>query len=463
MFGFILSRARRSGWKRRPTRLAIVAGCLLLAGCLADNSPIEQVVPRIILAPQNPRFQAPDSEYVPNSNPPAGCMLVKWNRSVADTQLNFKGYFVKLYRSSYDSATSTDSFIFPAIDSVHIGRILPRIPDTTCTFCQVQGQSLTLGRYAVSVFGEKADSTGTLSYDSSTYASLFDPLPYSNPTNLEAESYQPTVVRLHWTPSPQESDIGFYQYVIYYRDTSTSIFDTGHVCALIQKRTGWMDSEAYVSVPGVTQVGGTTAEWPYQFWIKSERVDSTYFYGSDTNSLIWAGAERLPRNGNDTGSNTGFLQVKDGQSIYFGSLNNQWDLALDTIPSGGDGKQQVTVHINNGEVTLNAISPDGVGFLSRMDEDSSLDSIYYSYPLAIASEFSSASITLPSNPTSGGIIVYFMMMDPLLSGENPNEWARIFIRAQPGGGYVNSNGAIDLQASFQPAVSKGGNAHLPYY
>ena len=443
----------------------LLAGMSVLPGCLADTNPVVQVVPRVVLAPQNPRFSAPVSEYIHGSSPASGSMLVVWNRSIADTQLNFKGYFVKLWTSHVD--TQKNNYLDDSIASAYVLRTSAVIPDTFYTFTQTsKGPHLPLGEYTVVVYGIKADSMSSLSSDSSVGYGLFDPLPFSNPSNLMAESAGSTQIKLHWTPSPQESDTGFYQYVIYYRDTTKTPFDTGHVTALLPKKVGWNDSEYLASVPGVTPLGQSTSEWPYAFWIKAERNDSTFFYGTDTNSVIWAGAERIPRTGNDTGanSNAGYLMVKNGQSVYIGSLNGQWDMGID---STGDGKEQFTVSIGtDGSVALHSISPDGAGFMSRMDIDSSLDNVFYSAPLNDPSQFNNSSITIsPSMATSGGVIVYLMMNDdsrPQLG----HQWARLFIHTQVynAGRFINPNsGGIDIKASFQPAINKDGSAHLPYY
>ncbi|HZK75625.1 MAG TPA: fibronectin type III domain-containing protein [Candidatus Kapabacteria bacterium] len=460
MSGYFLSMPKRL--------ILLVVACASLAGCLSDNSPIVQVVPRLVLAPQNPRFQA--IHYFPGSNPPAGWMLVKWNRSIADTQLNFKGYFVELWSSdtSNFSTTGTENLI-QLLDSVHIGRVGTKLADTFYTFMSIpSANNIPMGRYTIIVKGEKTAASETLSTDSSQYSALFDPLPLSDPTNLQATSLGPTQIGLRWTPSPDDTSAGFYRYVIYYRDPSKT--DTGHIIALIPKlpiftdtkgvKIGWNDSTYSVGVPGVTGANQTTSEWPYQFWIKSERIDSTFFY-TDTNAVIWAGAEQVPKIGNDTGvtaADAGYLRVYNTDTIYFGSLNNQYNVAID---SSKDGRGQVAVTISGNTVTLTATGPDGVGFLARTDQDSSLGLVYYSAPLDDPSQFDQASIQLPS-PTNGGVIVYVMMNDDVQSSLG-HIWARIFIREQSFGNYINSNGAIDIKASFQPGVTKDGSQHLPYY
>ena len=394
-------------------------------------------------------------------------MLVKWNRSAADTQLNFKGYFVELYQSSVDTLGNVDDTLLPRpIATASVLRSGTLIPDTFCTFSQTSlGSSIPEHVYDVVVYGLKdtgimvepsgtLKDSATLSQDSSHYAGMFDPLPLTDPTNLEATSTGPTQLLLRWTPATLQSDTGFYRYVIYYRDTTLS-HDTGHVIATVAKWTPpYIQGEQLVGVPSVTLPNQTTTEWPYKFWIKTERIDSTYFYGIDTNAVIWAGAEQVPRVGNDTG----YLRVYDGDTIYFGSLNNQFDVAIDSSKSG---KGQVAVSISGNTVTLTATPPGGVDFMDRIDQDSTLGSMFYSGPLDDPAQFDQSSITLPAVPTSGGAIVYVMMNDDVQ--HLGNMWARIFIRAQSNGTYINSSGAIDIKASFQPGVTKDGSKHLGYY
>ena len=450
MFGFFLS---MPGWKHRFTRVLLpLVTCASLAGCLADNAPIVQVVPEVVLAPQNPRFQAID--FVP---PASGSMLVMWNRSVADTQLNFKGYLVELWKSDTDNTNppGTDT-LTQLLDSVYIFRTGTLVADTSCTFKGIPGypQGIPLGRYTIQVYGVKADSTGTLSLDSSVYSALFDPLPLTNPTNIEATSAGPTQVMLHWTPATTERDTGFYRYVIYYRDTTK--IDTGHVWGFVPKYSPqFLSSTAEVNVPGHTPLNQTSVEWPYQFWIKSERVDSTFVYGGDTNAVVWAGAEHLSSPGSDS---VGWGGIHN--SIFIGSFNQ--NLAI--VDDSNRSDMQVKIDTNGGVVTLTG--ENGVRFLddgtgsARMDTASALDSIFYTYPYATPSQFTVKSATLPKNATSAGIVLYLMIPDKNL--HNAPEWARLFIKSF-GGAFLNASGGIHCDASFQPAVSSDGTQHLPYY
>ncbi|HET6402765.1 MAG TPA: fibronectin type III domain-containing protein [Candidatus Kapabacteria bacterium] len=445
--------------------ILLLAACASLAGCLVDNSQIVQVVPRLVLAPQNPRFQA--INFVA---PASGSMLVKWNRSIADTQLNFKGYYVKLWQYYVDPLNGNlDSIINPSnppLATAQIGRTTRPVADTSCIFTQTTlGPELPEGTYLVSILGVKANDSGTQSLDSSQYSGLFDPRPLTDPTNLRATSLGPNQIGLRWTASPTDTNAGFFRYVIYYRDTTKN--DTGHVLATNQKQPiiidsngaiiGWNDSTAIVGVPGFTPQNATTSEWPYQFWVKSERNDSTFVY-TDTNSETWAGAAYLPSPGVDSGGGWGGIH----NSIFIGSFNQNWAIVDDSNRTA-DMQVKVTIDISNRTVMLTA--ENNTAFLldnstgtARMDTAYSLGSIYYKYPYV--ADFTVTSVTLPQFATSTGIVLYLMIPDPLLG--NKPEWARLFIKSF-GGTFINSTSGIHCDASFQPATSFDGGTHLPYY
>lgn len=459
--------------KRLLVLMPVMVVIAMLGGCIADPIVPFQVVPETVVAPQNPFFQAVN--YVQFSSPPQGQMYVKWNRSIADTQLNFKGYYVELWKSHPD-ITGLSEDVDALVDTVSVYHLPGKLTDTFYTFKtmqspQIPGTStpIPIGRYSVVVRGIKTSASDTTIYsvDSSIYSAFYDPLPMQNPSNLVATSTGPSAVELRWTLPVTDKDTGFYRYVVYYRDTT--INDTGHVATYVPKGI----NTAFVSVPPATGSTVTATEWPYEFWVKSQRNDSTFFYGPDmygpdTNHIVWSGAEAVPKNGNETDSSLqGYLQILNGKSMYFGSLNAQWDVAEDSTDNTG----QVVVNIIGNIVTLNVQSHNGglggVGFLvqngsPRMDGDSSLDSIFYTGPLNNPSQFTATSVTLPASPTNGGVIVYLMMNDDQ-TPQLGHQWVRILIRAQPGGTFVNSNGGIDIKGSFQPGVTKDGSRHLPFY
>ncbi len=441
--------------------LLVLSATIMVAGCLTDTQPVVEVRPRLVVAPPNVYFQA--INYLNGSSPAAGQMLVRWNRSIADTQLNFKGYYIKVVESTRD--TSGNVTYLDSIASAHVGRVGGRIPDTSYLFTSGAKGLFTIGTYTVFVWGEKTSDTVQLSTDTAIVTSFYDPRPLRNPTSIEATSVGPNTINLTWPRSPDDTNAGFFRYVIYYRDTTNSQ-DSGHVIGFVSRPDTISASIiTNASAPPGPVANGTqqsnATEYPYRYWVKSERNDSTFIYGTDTNAIVWSGAEAVPPNGNDTGFNLGFLRVYANDTVYFGSLNNQFNVAVD---SSRDHKGQLAVSISGSTVTLWAPGPDGVGFLNRIDPaPHGLDSVFYTGPLNDPSQFSSPSITLPaSTGDSGGVIVYLMMNDDQQPGLG-HQWARVFIHIQADGTFINSIGAIDMKASFQPGITRDGSKHLPFY
>ncbi len=471
--------------KRSLWLMPLIAVFALLSGCISDPITPFQVVAETVLAPQSPSFKAVG--YIAFSSPvPRGSMVVRWNRSVADTQLNFKGYFVRLWTADTTNYYLAQNYnLKQIVDTVTVLRpyTAPNLPvkrtDTSYTFTSLMGASansgIPLGTYAVTILSEKTSKSDTIifSVDSSQYVGLFDPLPMESPSNLRATSIGPTNVLLRWTAPVTDKDTGFFQYVVYYRDTTLTPLDTGHVAATVPK--GGNDSIVLVSVPAATGSTVTAAEYPYEFWVKSERNDSTFFYGADmygldTNDVTWAGAEMCPKSypGVDSGTvgdsgNWGGFH----NSLYFGSNNGQWDMVDDSTPTSPQGASaQVEFAINSATNTVTLTTMNGAMFLGsnpnpRIDTTPSLDSLFYTFPLVTpSSSFQAGFFTLPP-PKSTGIVLYLRMIDPNVN--NSAEYARLFIQRESNGTFINSSNGLHCQASFQPGTTKDGSAHLPYY
>jgi hypothetical protein len=481
--------------KRKAWLLLLIVCCALLAGCIAEPPTPMQVVPEIIVPPAGISFKA--INYIPHSTPvPKGQMLVTWNRSAADTQLNFKGYFIRVWTADTTnySEYGRDN-VDMVVDTVTVFRpyTAPGIPvkrtDTTYTFTSLIGTTpksgLPLGTYLVAVYGEKTSASDTTIYslDSTFYVGLFDPLPLESPTNLRATSYGAQNVLLRWTAPVTDKDTGLFQYVVYYRDTTLMPFDTGHIAATVpipHPNVG-NDSMVLVTVPAANSSTSQTAEWPYEFWVKAERNDSTFFYGADmygldTNHITWAGAEACPKTypgsdsipAGDTISDT--LPVWGGfhNSLFFGYSNGQWDMVDDSTPTSPNGASaQVELAINPSTKTVTLTTANGATFLgpsannATYDTTPSLDSLFYTYPFVTpSSTFAANSFTLPNPPHSTGIVLYLRMIDPNLNGAA--EYARLFIQRLSNGTFLNASNGIHCQSSFQPGVGQG-QAHLPYY
>src|ERR1017187_6820481 len=147
----MINSSRKVNWRMVGFWLAL--SFAPLAGCLApDNTPLIQVVPRLVVAPQNLDFKA--INYIPFSQPPSGSLQAFWNRSTADTQLNFKGYFVEFWASVINDTTGIDTKI-TLIDTATILRIGGAV-DTTDTFSGYNvgppRQGIPLGRYTLVLY-----------------------------------------------------------------------------------------------------------------------------------------------------------------------------------------------------------------------------------------------------------------------------------------------------------------------
>src|SRR5689334_8079076 len=96
----------------------------LLAGCLSDTIDRPEIVVRPIFPPGRVLYTCMNTSD----------LLVRWNPPVVDTQLNFKGYIVKVYHLSVPFTPVADDGVdstlgVPMVDSVEIPKI-----DTMHTF-----------------------------------------------------------------------------------------------------------------------------------------------------------------------------------------------------------------------------------------------------------------------------------------------------------------------------------------
>lgn len=432
----------------------VVSVLALLSGCMSDPITGPEVRPRLVLPPTRVSFYSPPETFVA---PDKGDMVVRWNRSPADTQLNFKGYFVHLWKTTttFDSVLHGPNINWTElVDSAHV-RKLPGQLDTSYTF-----HSRQLGEYTAVIWGEKATDTVGYSLDSTLGTFTFDPRPLTNPTNLQATSSGPGKVRLKWDLPTTYSHIGMAGVAIYYRDPFLRN-DSAHRLQIVATKDSIVRT-ADVSIPPLQDGLRGSTERAVQFWVKSVRNDSVYFYGSDTNSIIWAGAQlfayppvtsAVDTNGKRDSSRHGWRHA-----IFMGVTGTNFGVTDDSI----DANAQVKILIANGVVTLQGMN--GAAFLDgpRMDAAPTLDSIFYSSPYADPAQFNTSNVTLPTSSDSN-VVLYLKFPDLSWKPQLPSEWARILVYRQKDGSFVNGSGAIDIAVSFQPGVAFGGTAHLPYY
>ncbi len=438
----------------------LIFSAIALAGCLQDTITGPQVVPRLVLQPFHARFIAINYQA-----PTTGDMIVRWTRSQGDTQLNFKGYFVKLWSSSsrYDSTAAAQVETFLALrDTGSVYRKGIAFADTSITF-----KNIAMGRYTAVIWAVHSSDTLQLSLDSLTYSDFYDPRPLTNPSNLQVCSVSPTTVKLHWALNATDTNQGCIGYAIYARDpeNTSSFRDSARRIATVLPHIQEM---VVPSVPFGTNTTGSssTPEHTNIFFVRSLRNDSTIFWGAaDSNLIKWAGAQPVPTSGGtDTGTgtytNSGFRIIR--HSMYFGTYGSQFDLIDDSAGSN----QQVLVSQSGSDVILTAGA--GAAFLNggEMVSQAQWDSneVFYTTPLTLANGSPQSSVTLSGSDTLGRL-VYLQFLDSETALKGKSEYARFFVRRQSNGSFINpNNGGIDVKGMFQPGVTSTGNiVHLLYY
>jgi hypothetical protein len=444
--------------RRLAPLVAVLLSLSAFMGCMDDPVTGPEVRPRLVLAPAKVGFYSPVASFVA---PSTGDLVIKWSRSPADTQLNFKGYFVQVWQSVMPTKVDdTEMLIQPPIGTMHV-RKLPGELDTSATF-----HGVTAGRYTARVWGEKA--TDTLGY-SESYGRItfdFDPRPLTNPTNLRATSVGPGQIGLIWDNASTYNYTGMYETRVYYRDASVK--DSFHLATAIQRGsdTFGIVHQTKITVGGLKEPLHGSSERAVQIWVKAMRNDSTFFYG-DSNSIVWAGAVAYSSGTATTDTSShhvdsthkGFHHAIFIGQIGGGTTGAQLGVSDDTI----DNNAQIGLQFNSGMVTLQA--QNGAAFLDgpKIDHAISLDSIYYSAPKADPSKFNTQSIQLPATSDSSAI-VYLKFKDFGWDKTNhPDEWARILIVRQADGSFINASGGIDIEVRFQPGSTFDGSSHLPYY
>ena len=438
--------------RRLAPAVAILISLLsAFAGCMSDPVTGPEVRPRLVLPPTRVSFYSPPESFVA---PATGDMVVRWTRSPADTQLNFKGYFVHLWTShTYTDPVlhQTKTDFLTLVDSAHIKK-LPGELDTNYRF-----HSLPLGEYTAVVWGEKATDTVGYSVDSGIGSFIFDPRPLTNPSNLRATSKESNMVRLTWDLPASYSNDGMVGFQVYYRDPAIP-HDSAHRLGTPVHKDSLASHTVDVRIPPLQTVLRGSSERAVQMWVKSVRDDSTQFY-EDSNSIVWAGAVRMddPAARPDTTGKIDTSHKGFRHAIFMGQTGTTFGVSDDTI----DANAQVQISINGGQVTLQGVN--GAKFLDgHVDPAPSLDSIFYVTPYDNPSQFNTPSVTLPPSGDSN-LVLYVMFPDRSWDKLTPNEWARILVYRQSDGTYVNARGGIDIAVSFQPGVTSDGNSHLPYY
>jgi hypothetical protein len=389
---------------------------LFIAGCLSDPIDRPEVKPRIVTPP--PRAWIVASNFQP---PVTGDLIVRWNHAASDTQQNFKGYHVRLYASD----TSEFNDILGAVVAETIVLKIGNKVDTSVVF-----PGVTLGHYTAYVHGIKFADTLALSADSIPASGFFDPRPLLNPTAIRATSIDRHSVKLEWDVPTTDTNSGLKGYQIYFNDPER--LDSAHTGPLVPRLAGRSALEATISGLPELKIDdqNTQPERAFRFWVKSVRNDDVQF-SSDTSSIIWSGAARVPLV-EDSG---GFRH-----SLYFGNFQQ----SLNVVDDSTDALGHIMLTFNGNSVTLSA--RNGAKLNSRIDTSSSLDTITYSAP--IVTNFDLSDVTLaPAAPGLNGLIVYLEI--PNIRG---SQYARIWIQQQSDGSFVTSRGGIYIRASYQTGL-----------
>jgi hypothetical protein len=390
----------------------------ILIGCLGDPITEPQIVPRLVLQPQSATLEAITGTTD---------IKAKWTPSPTDTQGNFKGYYVELYRSAKYSDSSyvgEDSLLEPMLAKAHVPK-----SDTSYTF---PGMTTNGNRYSVRVYGEQFTDPAfpdsiTLSKDYANASLDYDSDPVVAPSEFMGGSIGPNLVRLHWSPSPSAGNPGFSGYIIRYRDNTNTK-------SLIQTvRAGKLENFLTVNVPATSSQNLII---PYSFSIKALRNDSTE--SADSTMLVWSGAWAIPQ--------VGVRDVKIDTLIFIGQTNQYYDLIVTDRPEA-----QIRPDTSIGDITLTALS--GAKFASQIDSGTSLDSICYELPFDVAL-FSESSIVLPRHSPAGGKIVYILFAE--------GTRARLIFVADPNNNYSllqSLTKGLRVSGTFQPL----GSYNLKYF
>lgn len=384
----------------------------ILIGCLGDPITEPQIVPRLVLQPQSATLEA-----ITGTND----IKAKWTPSPTDTQQNFMGYYVELYRSAKYSDSSyigEDSLLDPILAKAHVPK-----SDTSYIFPNF---TISGNRYSIRVYGERFPDPANpdsiiLSKDYANASLDYDSAPVLAPTMFGGGSLGANLVRLQWSPSPSASNPGFSGYIIRYRDNTNTK-------SLIQTvRVGKFETFSTVNVPATSSQNVII---PYSFSIKALRNDSTE--SADSTMLIWSGAWSVPQ--------VGVRDVRIDTLIFIGQTNQYYDLIVTDRPEA-----QIRPDTSIGDITLTALS--GAKFASRIDSGTSLDSVCYDLPLDDAL-FTESSIVLPRYSNAGGKIVYILFAE--------GTRARLIFVADPN----NKNSLLQLltrglrvSGTFQPQNS----------
>lgn len=401
---------------------------LTLAGCLGDNIDGPEKKARPTYPPGIIYYKALDATN----------LEIRWTRSVSDTQLNFKGYFIILFNSApaFGQNPNDGTAIDSLRDTLRMDSVY-RNPSTHTLDTSIVLKNIQPGRYTVYVYGvryppqTKQDSI-VLSETAAILSFSDDPNPVIVPSGMYASSGAgATSVNLFWKPSPSESNVGFAGYIIRYIDT---IRTSGAVLVTAVRYSLPIDTTTKIppvvrftpiNVPPNPQTL-TFREYPYKFWIKAIRKDSVE--STDSIGIVWSGAERAQQ-----------LAVRADTGVFVGQVNTTFAIAQTTVDNPA---AEFKLHFDG---TNTIVSTIGSTRLAARIDTTGLDNTYFSAPFQ-SSDFSSTSVVLPPSGLNGATFY------ALLPGGGR---ARVQVMRDPSSGeYINpTTGTVVLMASFQPSFT----------
>lgn len=415
-----------------PSLFLVLATLITISGCLSDPINGPQIFYHGVINPTV--MSRRDSLYNPATQ--TGSLVLRWQPTVTDTQLNFRGYYVALFKADSDNSLPGDTVVPASPTKLAYRDTIIQHNILTVTFTNIPLRQYIAAVWALQYSNPAKPDSLIKSIDSAGLTFFFDPRPVNYPSSVQAVSAGPQMVGLKWTLPACDTQSNVIGYQVYFRDPSpTHIRDTARIAASIPVH----QDSAVVTVPPATGSTGTSgfAEFKYHFWVSVVRadslVDSSYATGID-----WSGAEQIV-SGTHVDSITahnGLFSVPLG-SAFIGIANGGY-----AIDSTDNSNANLFITQNSsGQVVISSGGLGATGFDPSGEQASDLSQAYYTGPIT---NYSASSFTLPTSVTSSGYIVHVTLPDGSI--------ARLFFlyaTGTTGTGFV-TNGHVFMKASYQP-------------
>jgi hypothetical protein len=412
-----------------PGVFLILASLITISGCLSDPINGPQIFYHGVVNPTV--MSRRDTLYNPATQ--TGSLVLRWQPTLTDTQLNFRGYYVALYKADSFQAYLIDTIVPASPTKLAYRDTIIQHNILTVTFTNIPLRQYIAAVWALQYSNPAKPDSLIKSIDSAGLTFFFDPRPVNHPTVVQAVSAGSQQVNLKWKLPACDTQSNVIGYQVYYKDPlPTHIHDTARVAASIPVH----QDSAVVTVPASTITAGFS-EYKYHFWVSVVRadslVDSSYADGID-----WSGAEQVTSGtgGDSIPAHNGLFSIPLGNA-FIGAANGGYAIDSTTNSSANlfitqNGGGQVVV--SSGGVGTTMFDPNG-------DTASDISQVYYSAPIT---DYSASSVTLPNSVTSPGYVIHIKLPDGSV--------ARIFFlygTGTTGTGFV-TNGYVYIKASYQP-------------